>query len=287
MKFTEKQLKLYATPLSESENQKCINAIEMVRDALKPLGFTDDGRPISLLYEDTLAYAIEMRSTYGSRKIKLFIQGSYANNTNVRAQSDVDIAIVQEEIFQTVYRKGVFDSNYNFSTAKPAEKSFKDEVEECLKDKFGKDVERKNKSIKVHGNTYRKDADTVPCRRYRDYRQDFYYDENNYIKGIVIIADNGNKIINYPEQHIANGKTKNTETNHYYKKMVRIIKKIRYIMDDHSYIVNYIYNNKPLLFTYKEANGIKPLCPCPSDISKMSNFIDDLKRFYEYDTTED
>lgn len=322
MKFTEKQLKLYATPLSESENQKCINAIEMVRDALKPLGFTDDGRPISLLYEDTLAYAIEMRSTYGSRKIKLFIQGSYANNTNVRAQSDVDIAIVQEEIFQTVYRKGVFDSNYNFSTAKPAEKSFKDEVEECLKNKFGKDVERKNKSIKVHGNTYRKDADTVPCRRYRDYRQDFYYDENNYIKGIVIIADNGNKIINYPEQHIANGKTKNTETNHYYKKMVRIIKKIRYIMDDHSYssakevssfglesllwnlpneiftkhftyrhtfdnIVNYIYNNKSLLFTYKEANGIKPLCPCPSDISKMSNFIDDLKRFYEYDTTED
>ena len=102
MKFTEKQLKLYAAPLSESENQKCKNAIGMVRDALKPLGFTDDGYPISLLYEDTLAYAIEMRSTYGSRKIKLFIQGSYANNTNVRTQSDVDIAVVQEEIFQTV-----------------------------------------------------------------------------------------------------------------------------------------------------------------------------------------
>lgn len=39
MKFTEKQLKLYAAPLSESENQKCKNAIGMVRDALKPLGF--------------------------------------------------------------------------------------------------------------------------------------------------------------------------------------------------------------------------------------------------------
>ena len=77
-----------------------------------------------------------MRSTYGSRKIKLFIQGSYANNTNVRTQSDVDIAVVQEEIFQTVYREGVSDRNYNFSTAKPAEKSFKDEVEECLKDKL-------------------------------------------------------------------------------------------------------------------------------------------------------
>lgn len=82
-----------------------------------------------------------MRSTYGSRKIKLFIQGSYANNTNVRIQSSVDIAVVQEEIFQTVYHEGASDSNYNFSTVKPTEKSFKDEVEECLKDKLGRDVE--------------------------------------------------------------------------------------------------------------------------------------------------
>ena len=44
MKFTEDQLKLYAAPLSETENQKCLNAIGMVRDALKNLGFTDDGK---------------------------------------------------------------------------------------------------------------------------------------------------------------------------------------------------------------------------------------------------
>ena len=104
--------------------------------------------------------------------------------------------------------------------------------------------------------------------------------------------------------------------------MVRIIKKMRYIMDDYSYssakevssfglesllwnlpneiftkyftyryifddIVDYIYNNKSLLSTYKEATGIKQLCPYSSDISKMSNFINDLKRFYEYDITED
>ena len=104
--------------------------------------------------------------------------------------------------------------------------------------------------------------------------------------------------------------------------MVRIIKKMRYIMDDYSYssakevssfglesllwnlpneiftkyftyryifddIVDYIYNNKSLLSTYKEANGIKPLCPYSSDNSKISNFINDLKRFYEYDITED
>ena len=33
VKFKEETLKLYAAPLSETENQKCLNAIAMVRDA--------------------------------------------------------------------------------------------------------------------------------------------------------------------------------------------------------------------------------------------------------------
>ena len=173
MKFTESDLKLYAAPLSETENQKCLNAIAMVRDALKNLGFTDDGKTISKMYDDTYAYALDMRSTSGTRKVRLFIQGSYANNTNVRTQSDVDIAVVQEDIFTTEYRTSTSmypqsDNDYGFCTVEPAAKTFKDEVQECLEEKFGSDVERKNKSIKIHGNTYRKDADSVPCQRYRD-----------------------------------------------------------------------------------------------------------------------
>jgi len=130
LKFTEDQLRLYAAPLSETENQQCLNAIDMVRDALKRLGFTDDNKEITKMYEDTYAYALQMRSVYGSRQIKIFIQGSYANNTNVRTQSDVDIAIVQEEVFQTIYRSGVTDQNYNFTIAPDTHKTFKDEVQE-------------------------------------------------------------------------------------------------------------------------------------------------------------
>jgi len=319
MKFTEDQLKLYAAPLSETENQLCLNAISMVRDAMKKLGLTDDNRAITKSYNDIYDYAIQMRSLSGTRQVKIFIQGSYANNTNVRTQSDVDIAIVQEEIFQTEYRSGVTDENYHFSIVADAPKTFKDEVQECLENKFGDDVERKNKSIKVHGNTYRKDADTVPSLRYRNYTQDFYNNADNFIGGIVIKADDGTRIINYPEQHIENGRKKNNETNTYYKKMVRIIKKIRYIMEeDYNYasaknvssfglesllwnmpnatfmkysiyryvfgdIVDYAYSNMDSLSTYKEANGIKALCPFTSDIENYKAFIKDLKSFYEYD----
>lgn len=323
MKFTEEQLKLYAAPLSETENQKCLNAIGMVRDALKNIGFTDDGNDIRKMYDDTYAYSIEMRNSIGTRKVSLFIQGSYANNTNVRTKSDVDIAVVQEEIFTTEYRSAssIFpqsDKDYNFCTATPTAKSFKDEVQECLEKKFGTDVERKNKSIKIHGNTYRKDADSVPCQRYRDYRNDYRKDKSNYIPGIVIKPDYGSRIINYPEQHIANGRKKNIDTNRYYKKMVRIIKKMRYIMCDFGYkeaelvssfglesllwnlpdslfmkyytyrfefkeIVNYLYNHKNEVGSYKEANGIKMLCPTSEDLENYKGFIDRLYMFYEYD----
>ena len=319
MKFTESMLTNYSQPLSATEDGQCKNAIRMVADALKTLGFTDDNAAITPLYTDTFAYSLRMRRSSDSRNIKLFVQGSYANNTNVRTESDVDVAVIQEETFLPEYRKdSVYPqsgADYGFTPAPAAAKTFKDEVQEALKCKFGTDVERKNKSIKVHGNTYRKDADTVPCRRYRDYRQDYRRDASNFVGGVVIYPDNGGMIINYPEQHIASGRKKNNDTNHHYKKMVRIMKKMRYLMED-SYITAYssaaknvssfmlesllwniedswyrtycgtyrkvyafsqliatLQNRKNDFWGYKEANGIKELCPKPSDYTNLCNFI--------------
>lgn len=330
MKFTESMLEGYSQPLSATEDGQCKNAIRMVADALKGLGFTDDGVAITPLYPDTLAYSLQVRRLSDSRKIKLFVQGSYANNTNVRTQSDVDVAVIQEEVFRTEYRSaGTLypqnDADYGFSKAEPAVKSFKDEVQEALEAKFGSDVERKNKSIKVHGNTYRKDADAVPCRRYRDYRQDYRHDVNNYLGGVVIYPDNGGMIINYPEQHIANGRKKNSDTNHHYKKMVRIMKKMRYLMEDSScttyssaaknvssfmlesllwniedswytencgsyrkvfafsLLISLLQKRRSDFKSYKEANGIKPLCASNSDYEHLSEFLVQLALFYDYE----
>ena len=329
MTFTESMLNDYAQPLSTTEDQHCKNAIRMVSTALQKLGFSSERSEISPLYSDTYAYAIRMKSADGYRRIKLFVQGSYANNTNVRTKSDVDIAVIQEEVFRTEYRgaTSIFpqkDEDYRFSIVPRATKSFKDEVQDCLEAVFGRDVERKDKSIKVHGNTYRKDADTVPCLRYRDYRKDYNKDPENYIGGIVIYSDAGETIINYPEQHIENGREKNRNTNHHYKKMVRIIKKMRYLMiesgnayytsaaegvssfvlesllwniEDHWYLCNctayskvYAFNQliallkskKDSFGVYKEANGIKPLCPDSGAQTKLCAFIDALDSFYSY-----
>jgi predicted nucleotidyltransferase len=318
MLFTVSMLNNYAQPLSETENQQCKNAINMVVDSLKPLGFKEKKYILEPMYTGTYAYFQELE--FGSRRIKVFLQGSYANNTNVRTQSDVDIAVVEEDIFQTQYRSGATDSDYGFTNASPRIKTFKDEVEDALKERFGSDVERANKSIKVNGNTYRKDADSVPCRRYRNYSQDFTNNTQNFIGGIVITADTGERIINYPEQHIKNGKEKNVSTNYYYKKMVRIMKKMRYLMKENGLpaangvssfaleslmwniptdkyieyslyrnvfmfdlLIKYLKLNIHLLSSYKEANGIKALCPTETDVSNMYYFINSLVEFYEYE----
>ena len=319
MQFTEDMLTNYAQPLSSTEDQQCKNAIRMVIDAIKPLGFNETKNTVEQMYGESHAYYQELKSIHGDRKIKVFLQGSYANNTNIRTQSDVDIAVVEEDIFQTTYRTGITDSNYGFVTVSPRTKTFKDEVEEALKSKFGSDVERQNKSIKINGNTYRKDADGVPCIRHKDFSWDFSNNPENYLGGIVIIADTGERIINYPEQHIKNGKEKNTTTNFYYKKMVRIIKKMKYLMCEQGIdsannvssfalesllwnipnekyleykdyrkvfifdrLIDYLYSNRFYLSTYKEANGIKHLCANDEFLKNIQNFITDLKKFYEY-----
>ena len=48
-------------------------------------------------------------------------------------------------------------------------------------------------------------------------------------------------------------------------------------------IVDYLYRNKNKLSYYKEANGIKKLCPNSSVLQSYMEFITELHRFYEYD----
>lgn len=138
-------------------------------------------------------------------------------------------------------------------------------------------------------------------------------------KGIYIITDKEKeKIYNYPLQHIRNGTEKNKNTEYKYKQYVRIFKYIKYYMEISDYqsakelgsfkvesllwnvpneyftkyyhcgygvehIISYLVSNKDKIFTYKEANGIKNLCPEYMDGVKMNNFINDIKTFFVYD----
>lgn len=291
----------------------------MIIEALEGIGFSSR-EGVKRTYDKTPSFQAVMRNDSSGYDVKIFLQGSYANNTNVRTHSDVDIAVVQEDTFRPKYRYGVTGKDYGFSSATSKTVSFKDLVESALKSIFGSDVVRKNKYIKINGNSYRNDADSVPAMRYRDYSDDCKLDENNYIGGILIKADDGSEVINYPELHIENGVHKNNQTNYYYKKMVRIAKALRYKMIEldencisskassfgvesliwnvpnelfkkystYKYtfeeIVNYLYDNRNIVASFKEANGIKGICADnPINESIYKDFICELKVFYEYE----
>lgn len=316
MKYSEDDLEKFASPIGKTEEEKCKNAIRMVRDALKNIGYTDDGKEIRSLTEGTYAFALDMRS--GSKNIVLLTQGSYANKTNIPEQSDVDVAVILESTFTTKYRTGITDKVYGFTDGTFSAKELKDEVENALKDYYSNGVERHDKSIKVYGNTYRVDADVVPAYRFRDYSADYENNVNNYEKAIEIRPDSGGRIINYPEQHIALGRAKNKATDYRYKRIVRIVKNIKEdMLDDGIYISDRIssfgiesllwnvdvgvYNKYSSLrfildevldflnkdrcnfVNYVEANGIKPLFPDMDSKYAYESFVEKLGNYYEYE----
>ncbi len=235
MRYTERELKEFAEPISASEDEKCKRAIRMVRDALKGVTGTSEDGVLSTPLEGTLSYTLDV-DLENSRKVKLLVQGSYANRTNIPSESDVDVAVILESAFWGEYSPGVTFQMYGFRSSSDTLKGFKNDVETDLVAKFGRrQVKRCDKHIEIVGNTARVDADTVPCGRYRDYRNDFRRDVDNFIPGVRIQADDGTVIINYPEQHIRNGVSKNQATGFRFKKIVRIMKSIRVEMENAGY----------------------------------------------------
>lgn len=320
LKFTEQQISKMASPISQTEEEKCKNAIRMVRDAMEKLNYTDDGKEIRSYVADTYSYSLDLRQRYSDKKIKLLVQGSYANKTNISSESDVDVAVILESTFTSTYRKGVTREVYGFTAGTFSVAELKDEVEKVLNEHFGyKGVERHDKSIKVTGNTYRVDADVVPAYRYRDYSNDWGNNPENYIGGIEIRPDSGGSIINFPEQHIKLGIAKNKNTKYNYKKCVRIAKNMREEMVKHGYILSdkissfgiesllwnvdasaytkyssilrytfdevlsFLVDNFSAFDGYTEANAIKPLFPNQSSNLAYQKFIADMHHFFEYD----
>lgn len=209
MRYSESQLESFSKPISDSENQRCENMINMVKDAIRSY------------YNSTGDYKMSLSN------FEIFLQGSYANNTNVKQNSDVDICVMYKNVFRYHMPDGYsLDSKYSDSSLSYME--LRNTIKKALIKKFGIDrVIDKNKAIRVLSNTYTTDADVVVAFQYR-----YYTDQSNYKEGISYTALDGTNVVNYPKIHISNGNNKNVSTNHMYKKMVRIIKKIMYDMQE-------------------------------------------------------
>lgn len=203
IKFSEQTLTNWTYPVSDTEESKLLNAEKLVKDAIRSSSRLKDA------------------------SLQIFGQGSYANDTNVRLNSDIDINIMYTGAFYYDLPTGGNKQDYGLNN--PVAYSFdtfKDDVEVALVEYFGRNfVKRENKCITVIANSTRVETDVVPTWAYRRYNQD-----KSYTQGVYFKPDEGTSIRSYPKQHVDNGKLKNGRTQKRFKRLTRILKKIRYKM---------------------------------------------------------
>ncbi len=181
---------------------------------------------------------------------KDYLQGSYASDTNIYADTDVDIVVQlnsefqsnisnlipeQRETYVGAYRYKILSNIYK--TTKDILNNFREDIVNALRNKFGySKVKIENKSVKVlpdnSGNRYK--ADIVIALQYRLYvptrKKNTNKDELTglyYYEGIWFKTSSNDEIINFPKLHLKNGSCKNQRTNGKFKPVVRIFKNMR------------------------------------------------------------
>lgn len=200
MSVNEDQLITLSKPPSETEEEKCRNAVDRVNKALN--------------------------SKFGSL-VSIFLQGSYKNRTNVKKDSDVDIVVRHNDYyfgntqFLSESEKQLYQqmpgSSYSYA-------NFKNDVQVALENEFEiGTVERGDKCIKVWKNSNRVNADVVPCFVHKRLQTHLSASD----EGIELITDKGEHVVSFPQQHFDSGTKKNSDTDTMYKSIVRILKNAR------------------------------------------------------------
>lgn len=163
---------------------------------------------------------------------EVFLQGSYANHTNTRGDSDVDIVVMLKTTFMPETRLLPAADLVRYQASRMPgtvhADEFRTRVHRALVAHYGATaVESKNKCLKIakHGNFV--DADVVPCLQHRRYTSYPAYGYPSFVEGISIQPLSGGRIVNYPKEHISNGEAKNKDTAQAYKPTVRQIKRLR------------------------------------------------------------
>ena len=172
------------------------------------------------------------KALYADKSYEVFLQGSYGNETNIYAESDVDVVIRLDSIWhsdlsalppeqQAAYHQTFGSASYTFD-------EFKRGVITRLKTAFDEnDVDPGNKAIKLKANGTRRNADVVVCYLFRRYVRFISTDNYKYIPGIIFPTTSSREVKNYPKLHSTNCTTKHQATNEWFKPMVRIIKNMR------------------------------------------------------------
>lgn len=188
--------------------------------------------------------AIDKSAVLAPHDIEVLGTGSFKNRTHIPTESDVDVAVIYKDVFESDWSQAdprpstdqsvvealrreahVSSSSYHYP-------EYKNDVEAALVAHFGRAaVKRGDKAFDIRENTYRVDSDCVAMFERRRWRRNaggaLVFTTGTWFK-----SDSGTEIINYPKQQFEKGEAKHVRTSRQYKKLVRIIKNLRNEMSD-------------------------------------------------------
>jgi hypothetical protein len=202
--------KRWKDPLSDSEEQMADNAASIIRGA------------------------IEQHEGLAKRNVEVYATGSYHNNTNVRGESDIDVAVVCHDTFFYDIPDGQQAQSFGLTTPATYQFStFRADVEAALRTRFGSGMSPGDKAFNIHENTYRLEADVTPFFAYR--RFDGKLDAAGapaYLEGVKSISGSGSAFVNWHKDHYTQGVARNKATGFRFKRITRIIKNVKFDMID-------------------------------------------------------
>lgn len=203
MNFTEDHLSRWAARPSQTETDRMNNA------------------------ESAVKKAIGASAAFNNRSVRVFAQGSYRNRVNVKADSDVDVAVVcTDSFFWDGGPPGATLETLGYGPAQYLYSDFRRDVGNAVRSYFNSGtVTEGDKAFDIKSNTYRVEADVAPFFVHKRFAQD-----GSYVAGVEMEPKSGGRIINWPDQHYENGVAKNKATSRSYKGCVRMLKVLRYKM---------------------------------------------------------
>ena len=161
--------------------------------------------------------------------VRISVKGSYANNTNVRADSDVDIAVEWKSWAYITKSNEASQRSWaqlgvTLGDSGPTPATYRQWVEQALAGGLGSNVvdPSGNKAIFVAASSTTLDADVVPCFQHKRYDRPGRAPH----VGIRLYPKKGGMVENWPEQNRVNGNRKNEQTGKRYKQLVRAIKRL-------------------------------------------------------------
>lgn len=197
-------LSSWSGPSSDSEKDRQERAERMIKDA------------------------IDSWSAFEAVDYQIYSKGSYPNKTNVRSDSDVDVVIESRECFYFDYISGVTGNPalHDVYEGPWTPDRWRAEIVLALEGAFGEGSIDSTGNVainvaQVEGS--RPSADVVPSFNYYRYHDS---ERQHAYNGSCVFAKDGNKIVNWPDQQLENGHTKNTSTGYRYKQYVRVLKRV-------------------------------------------------------------